>query len=436
MTAFHIIAKPIGPICNLNCSYCFYLEKEKLYPDHRHWRMSDEVLESFVRQYIQANEVPVVNFGWQGGEPTLLGIDFFRKVVALQQRYADGKTIENGFQTNGVLLDDRWCEFLAENNFLVGLSLDGPEHIHNRYRVNKAGQGSFDQVMQALDRLKKHGVEFNILTVINRTNSQYPLEVYHFLKQVGSGHIQFIPIVERIATSTTTERSQLVLPDDPTDATVSDWSVEPVQFGKFLIAIFDEWVRKDVGKHFIQLFELALQGWYGVVSSICLFNETCGQSLAIEHNGDLYSCDHYVFPTHRLGNILERPLIDMVLSEQQTKFGREKRDRLPRCCEDCEFLFFCWGECPKHRFQRTPNGETGLNYLCEGYKMFFEHIDPYMQFMVNEIEWHRAPANVMYWVREIDRGFPDWHIGRNDPCPCGSGKKFKKCCGSKRGKQR
>jgi len=406
MIAFHIIAKPIGPICNLNCSYCFYLKKEKLYPDHREWRMSDEVVESFVRQYIQANEVPVVNFAWQGGEPTLLGVDFFQKAVALQQRYANGKTIENAFQTNGVLLNDQWCEFLAANNFLVGLSLDGPEHIHNRYRVNKAGRGSFDQVMQKLELLKKHGVAFNILTAVNRTNSQYPLEVYRFLKQVGSGYIQFIPIVERTAIFTETDQLRLVLPNDFFDAAVTDWSVEPRQLGKFLISIFDEWVRNDVGREYIQLFEVALQGWYGMVPSLCIFNETCGKSLAIEHNGDLYCCDHFVFPTHRLGNILERPLIDLVLSEQQTRFGRDKSDTLPRRCHDCEVLFICRGECPKNRFNRTPDGEAGLNYLCDGYKMFFKHIDPYMKFMANELRHQRAPANIMFWAREKDRGFP------------------------------
>ncbi|MDZ7332431.1 MAG: anaerobic sulfatase-maturation protein [candidate division KSB1 bacterium] len=428
MIAFHIIAKPIGPICNLNCSYCFYLEKENLYPDHRNWRMSDEVLESFVRQYLQCNEAPVVNFAWQGGEPTLLGIDFFKTVVALQKRYADGKTIENAFQTNGILLNDQWCEFLAENRFLVGLSLDGPENLHNMHRVDKAGQGSFDRVMQGLERLKKHGVEFNILTAVNRANSQLPLEVYHFLKQVGSGFIQFIPIVERVRISHHHPHRQLVSPDDQSEAVVADWSVEPVQFGKFLIEIFDEWVRNDVGRQFIQLFEVALQRWSGQEPSLCLFAETCGKALAIEHNGDLYSCDHFVYPTHRLGNILERSLIELVTSDQQRRFGNNKHDRLPQFCHDCSVLFICRGECPKNRFMQTPTGQVGLNYLCEGYRVFFEHIDLYMKFMANELRHCRAPANVMSWARAKDHGFPGLDIGRNDPCPCGSGKKFKKCC--------
>ncbi len=432
MIAFHIIAKPIGPICNLHCAYCFYLEKEKLYPDRHSWRMSDEVLESFVCQYIQLNEAPVVNFAWQGGEPTLLGIDFFKRVVALQRRYANGKTFENAFQTNGVLLNDPWCEFLAENRFLVGLSLDGPEHLHNTYRVTRAGQGSFDSVMQGLEQLKKHGVEFNILTAVNRANSQHPIDVYRFLKQIGSGFIQFIPIVERVMSSADLSHGQLVSPDDRTEAKVAEWSVQPRQFGKFLIQIFDEWVRHDVGKQFIQIFEVALQRWYGQAPALCLFAETCGKALAIEHNGDLYSCDHFVYPTHRLGNILEQPLAALVQSDQQRRFGQDKRDRLPQQCSDCTYLFACAGECPKNRFVETPAGQSGLNYLCEGYRMFFEHIDPYMRFMANELRHQRSPANVMSWAQAKDRGFPDWNIGRNDPCPCGSGKKFKKCCGANR----
>lgn len=432
MVAFHVIAKPIGPICNLACSYCFYLDKENLYPNQRHWRMSEEVLESFVRQYLQSNDVPVVNFAWQGGEPTLLGVEFFQKVVELQQRYADGKIIENGFQTNGVLLNDRWCEFLAENNFLVGLSLDGPEQLHNRYRVNRADQGSFDQVMQGLERLKKHGVEFNILTVVHRANSPYPIEVYRFLKQVGSGYIQFIPIVERTSPSHLSNHLKQMPGDDPPDAAVAEWSVTPGQFGKFLIDIFDEWVRHDVGQQYIQFFDVALQSWMGMRQGLCLFNETCGKALVIEHNGDLYSCDHFVFPEYRLGNILETPMIELVISDQQVQFGLDKKNKLPQYCLDCDVRFACHGECPKNRFARTPEGELGLNYLCEGYKMFFEHVDPYMKFMANELRHQQPPANVMRWAREKDQGFPSLNVRRNDPCPCGSGKKYKKCCGRNR----
>lgn len=393
--------------------------------------MSEEVLETYIQQYIQANDIPTVSFAWQGGEPTLLGVNFFKKVVSLQKKYANGKTIENGFQTNGVLLNDEWCEFLAENKFLVGLSLDGPEELHNQYRVNKAGKGSFQKVMQGLEFLKKHQVDFNILTVINRANSQKPLEVYRFLKEVGSGFIQFIPIVERITKNESPESLDLVQADYNNDeAMVTKWSVEPLQFGKFLIEIFDEWVRNDVAKQYIQFFDIALQSWMGMFQSLCLFNETCGKALAIEHNADLYACDHFVFPKTRLGNILEMPLKDMVISNQQIQFGLDKRDKLPQFCLDCEVRFACNGECPKNRFAKTPDGEDGLNYLCEGYKLFFEHIDPYMKFMANELRNQRAPANVMHWAREKDKGFPSLNVSRNDPCPCGSGKKFKKCCGS------
>ena len=391
--------------------------------------MADKVLESYIKQYIEANEIPAVSFAWQGGEPTLLGVDFFKKVVSLQKKYANGKTIENGFQTNGILLNDEWCEFLAENKFLVGLSLDGPEELHNRYRVNKAGKGSFQQVMRGLEFLKKHQVEFNILTVVNRTNSQKPVEVYRFLKEIGSGFIQFIPIVERISNLESPDHLNLVQADYLGEAVVADWSVVPVQFGKFLIEIFDEWVRNDVAKQYIQFFDIALESWMGMAQSLCLFNETCGKALAIEHNGDLYACDHFVFPKNRLGNILEKPLNEMVLSEQQIQFGLDKRDKLPQYCLDCEVRFACNGECPKNRFMKIPDSEAGLNYLCEGYKMFFKHIHPYMKFMADELRHERPPANVMRWAKEKDRGFPGLKVGRNDPCPCGSGRKFKKCCG-------
>ncbi len=391
--------------------------------------MSDEVLESFIQQYIQVNDVPIVNFAWQGGEPTLAGVDFFKKAVSLQQKYADGKAIENGFQTNGILLNDEWCEFLAEHKFLVGISLDGTEALHDQYRVSKSGKGTFQQVMRGLDLLKQHGVDFNILTAVNRTNSKQPLEVYRFLKEVGSGFIQFIPIVERKLKST--DHLNLVQAHDQDEALVTDWSVESLQFGKFLIKIFDEWVRNDVAKQFIQFFDIALESWMGMAAqSLCLFTETCGTALAIEHNGDIYSCDHFVFPENRLGNILETPLIALVFSDQQTQFGLDKKNQVPKYCLNCDIRFACHGECPKNRFASTPDGEAGLNYLCEGYKLFFNHIDPYLKFMANELRNQQPPANVMKWVREKDLGFPSLNVGRNDPCPCGSGKKFKKCCGN------
>lgn len=424
-SAFHIMTKPTGPICNLDCKYCFYLEKEKLYPGTSDWRMAPDVLESYIRQYIEAQDAGTITFAWQGGEPTLLGVDFFRTVVQLEQKYANGKRIENAFQTNGILLDDEWGEFLGDNEFLVGLSLDGPDELHDRYRVDKGGQPTFRRVMRGLGFLKKHGVEFNTLTVVQRDNSYHPLEVYEFLKEAGSGFMQFIPIVEREAAGGSGLR--LVAPG--AEAKVSGWSVEPLQYGRFLSRIFDEWVENDVGRVFVQLFDVALEMWCGLPASLCVFRETCGSAMAIEHNGDLYSCDHFVYPENRLGNIMQQPLASMVASPEQVKFGRDKLDTLPRYCRECDVRFACNGECPKHRFTRTPDGEDGLNYLCAGYKHFFHHIDPYMRFMAGELRQQRAPANVMAWARER-RAAVVRAPGRNDPCPCGSGRKFKKCCGA------
>jgi uncharacterized protein len=434
LAAFHVMAKPIGPICNLDCKYCFYLEKENLYPKTANWAMQDDVLESYIRQYIQAQNVPIVTFAWQGGEPTLLGVDYFRKVVDLQRQYGNGKRIGNAFQTNGVLLDDPWCEFLAENKFLVGVSIDGPPELHDKYRVDKGGQPTFDRVMRGLGYLKKHAVEFNTLTVVQRHNSRYPLELYRFLKEVGSGVMQFIPIVERAAQSPTADGLVLIGPGSDATARVSAWSVEPVQYGKFLTGIFDEWVRQDVGRYYVQLFDVALEMWLGMEASLCVFRETCGAAMAIEHNGDLYSCDHFVYPGNRLGNIMESPLEVLVNSPQQRKFGQDKLEALPRYCRECDVRFACNGECPKHRFIRTPEGEEGLNYLCAGYKNFFHHIDPYMTFMAEEFRRGRPPSNVMDWVRERDAGASARRqTGRNDPCPCGSGRKYKKCCGGSTG---
>ncbi len=426
--AFHIIAKPIGAICNLDCTYCFYLEKEQLYPDQTEFRMSDDVLESFIRQKIEYHQVPQVSFTWQGGEPTLLGIDFFRKVVKLQHKYANGKKIDNAFQTNSILLDDEWCNFFAEHHFLIGLSIDGPEELHDAYRVNKGGKPSFKKVMHGIEVLKKNGVEFNTLTVVQRDNSYKPLEVYRFLKEIGSGFMQFIPIVERISETTLGSEVNLIPPGYMQDARVTNWSVEPQQFGKFLSTIFDEWVRQDVSEYFTQLFDVTLGAWLGLESSICVFRETCGQAMAIEHNGDLYSCDHYVYSEYKLGNIMNDPLGSLIGSEFQLKFGQNKLVNLPRYCRECEVRFACNGECPKHRFTETPDGETGLNYLCAGYKIFFTHVDPYMKFMAIEFKNQRPAKNVMAWVKEKDQGFPSYKLGPNDPCPCESGKKLKKCC--------
>jgi len=427
--AFHIMTKAVGPLCNLDCKYCFYLEKENLYPKKTDWAMRKELLEDYIRQYIEAQNAPIINFCWQGGEPTLLGVDYFRQVVELQRKYANGRQIENAFQTNGILLDDCWGEFLAENRFLVGLSIDGPPGLHDCYRVDKGGHPTFDHVMRGIGFLKKHCVQFNTLTVVHRKNSHHPLEVYRFLKEIGSGFIQFIPIVERIATKPNADGLVLIAPSPAQKARVSSWSVEPLQYGKFLCAIFDEWVRQDVAGYFVQLFDIALEIWMGLDPSLCVFRRTCGTALAIEHNGDVYSCDHFVYPENKLGNVLEHPLQSLVNSAQQWKFGQDKSDSLPRYCRNCDVRFACNGECPKHRFVRTPDGEEGLNYLCAGYRLFFHHIHPYMSYMASELRNQRAPANVMEWARLQDlRSAMEKRPGRNDSCPCGSGKKFKRCC--------
>jgi uncharacterized protein len=392
---FHIMTKPIGPVCNLDCKYCFYLEKENLYPNTRHWAMPSEVLERYIEQYIAAQPLDEVHFAWQGGEPTLLGGDFFRTVIALQQKYAGDKSVHNALQTNGTLLDDDWGKFLAEHKFLVGISIDGPRELHDHYRVDKGNAPTFDRVMRGIEKLKGHKVEFNTLTVVNRHNSQHPLEVYRFLKEIGSGFMQFIPVVERQAAEPGSDGLVLIQPSFHRPAEVTEWSVEPLAYGKFLARIFDEWVKKDVGRTFVQQFDVALESWLGMEASLCVFRKTCGSALAMEHDGDLYSCDHFVYPEHKLGNVMEADLKQMVGSQQQTKFGLDKQNSLPRMCRQCDVRFACNGECPKHRFLTTPDGEPGLNYLCAGYKHFFHYIDPYMQFMAAELRAGRPPANIM-----------------------------------------
>jgi len=399
--AFHVMTKPIGPLCNLDCKYCFYLEKEKLFPSNENFKMTDDVLESYIRQYIAQQNVPEINFAWQGGEPTLLGVDFFRKVVALQQQYADGKTVGNSIQTNGTLLNDEWCEFLVANQFLVGLSVDGPPKLHDAYRVDKKGAPTYERVAHGLKFLKKHAVEFNTLTVINRINSRKPLEVYRFLKQIGSGFIQLIPLVERLADDEAKKLGlDLATPpgvdqEGQVRLPVTEWSVEPKAYGDFLVSIFDEWVREDVGKVFVQLFDVTLGNTMGVGPGICVFSPTCGTAMAMEHNGDVYSCDHYVYPRYKLGNVLNQTLGDMVGSGFQRKFGQDKSDTLPRYCRECEVRFACHGECPKHRFLRTPDGEAGLNFLCVAYKRFFTHSAPAMQTMAGLLRAGRPAADIM-----------------------------------------
>jgi len=421
------MAKPIGPVCNLDCKYCFYLEKENLYPAENKWKMSGEVLENFIRQFIVSQEIPDITFAWQGGEPTLAGIEFYRKAIELQNKYAEGKHIHNTFQTNGINLDDEWCTFFKENDFLIGLSIDGPEEIHNRMRITKSGNGSFNEVMRGLKLLKKYDVDFNTLTCVHKYNADSPIIIYDFFKQIGSKFMQFIPIVERNVLKED-EVLKIAHPRYDGETEVTEWTVEGLQYGKYLSTIFDEWIRKDVGQFYIQIFDVALESWVGMKPNLCIFNPTCGDAMAIEHNGDLYSCDHYVFPENLLGSISDQNILSLVNSDQQRKFGTDKKDLLPSYCKACDFLFACNGGCPKNRIIKTPAFEPGLNYLCNGYKHFFAHVDPYMRIMANELANKRAPANVMEWAKAKDEGFPSLNVGRNDPCPCGSGKKYKNCC--------
>ena len=420
--AFHIMAKPTGSACNLHCDYCFFLKKEKLYPGSD-FRMSAQVHEAYIRQLLEFHQAPRVTVAWQGGEPTLMGLDFFRHSVDLQKKHQKpGTHIENTFQTNGILLNDEWCRFFRENNFLVGLSMDGPRELHDFYRKDKAGRGTFDRVVRAARLLQKHQVECNILCTINSKNGAHPLETYRFFRdELGFHYIQFIPIVERKDESCFQEGDN-----------VTDRSVQPGPFGRFLIEIFDEWVRRDVGRTFVLNFDGALAGWLGMAGTVCILGPTCGLGMALEHNGDLYSCDHFVDPNHYLGNILKTPLIELIASEQQRKFGRDKKNSLPRCCRECPVLSVCNGECPKNRFSKTPDGEPGLNYLCAGYKAFFEHADKPMRIMAGLIRANRPASEVMAIVageqRHLKAKFAS--TGRNDPCPCGSGMKFKKCHGN------
>jgi uncharacterized protein len=429
--AFHVMLKPAGPSCNLNCTYCYYLEKNKLYSGKKEFRMSEELLESFTRQFIEANEVPVVTFTWQGGEPTLMGLDFFKKAIEFQKKYSGGKKIENAFQTNGTRLNDDWCKFFTDNNILVGISIDGAEHNHDHYRKTFSGEPTFRRVMKGIELLHNNKVEFNTLCVVNDYNVHYASETYRFLKRIGSGFMQFLPVVERISESGDENRLKLVDPIHG-NAKVSSWSVGSKEFGKFLITIFDEWVRNDVARFYVQIFDATLANYVGGNPGLCVFNDTCGDALVMEHNGDLFSCDHFVYPEYLLGNIALTPLIDLAKSQRQFDFGIDKRNKLPRYCLQCDVRYACHGECPKHRFILTPDGKPGLNYLCEGYKLFFKHVEPYMEYMAKELKNKRPPANVMNWIKNkesqvVKPSIPE----RNDPCPCGSGKKFKNCCGAR-----
>ena len=429
--AFHLLSKPTGAVCNLDCSYCFFLSKEMLYPGSR-FRMADELLEAYIEQLIEAHsQVPEVAIAWQGGEPTLMGVEFFRRSVELADKHLKpGQRAVYTIQTNATLLDDEWAAFFSENGFLVGISIDGPRELHDAYRVNKGGKGSFDQVIVGLEHLRAAGVEWNALTTIHAANADHGREVYCFLRdECGARFVQFIPIIERV-------------PEAEADGTVpwTSWRDRPLyvqegervtgrsvtaeQYGRFLIDVFEEWVRRDVGEVYVQMFDVALANWVGEPPGLCVHTETCGLALALEHTGDLYSCDHFVEPRYKLGNIKERHMLELVSSQQQRQFGLDKRDTLPQFCLECDVRFACHGGCPKDRFISTPEGEPGLNYLCAGFKDFFHHVDESMRFMTEQLRQDRAPSEIVHRYAAEDA-----KRGRNDPCTCGSGRKWKQCHG-------
>lgn len=433
--AFHLMAKPSGAICNLDCTYCFFLSKELLYPGDR-FRMADGVLREWIRQTIEAHQTPEVDLAFQGGEPTLLGLDFFRRAVAYARDCAGGRPVQFAIQTNGTLLDEAWAGFLHDERFLVGLSIDGPAPLHDTYRVDKHGRPTYARVRAAWDLLQAHQVDTNILCTVNAANADRPLEVYHhFRDDLGARFIQLIPIVER-ATADELEAANRGWRGEGDarplyvqhGSLVTDRTVGAEQWGRFLIAVFDEWVHHDVGTVFVPTFDAALASWLGVPAGLCVFRPTCGDALALEHNGDVYSCDHFVEPAHLLGNIGTTHVVELVASPQQRAFGQAKADTLPRYCRECEVRFACNGECPRNRFVRTPDGEDGLNYLCAGYKSFFGHIDGPMRLMAGLLREGRYADEVMGLLADQEAA-PYRQAARNGPCPCGSGRKFKQCHG-------
>lgn len=427
---FHVMSKPIGPRCNLDCSYCYYLEKERLYPDAGKFRMGEELLETYIRDYIASQSsagTREIWFSWQGGEPTMLGRSYFERVVALQARYCPiGYTIRNALQTNGTLLDPDWARFLHHESFLVGISIDGPPDLHDRHRRDRRDLPSSDRVLEGLNLLLQHEVEVNILTVVNRHNALHPLEVYQYLRSLGVEFLQFIPVVERTSHDGTLAGPSLL--NEPKLA-VTHWSVRPKDYGNFLCAIFDEWVRHDVGRVYVQLFDVQLGIWMGRPASLCIFAKTCGNGLALEHNGDLYACDHYVYPGYRLGNILHTPIATLARAPEQRQFGLDKEARLPGVCRRCQWRFACHGGCPKHRFLPAPGDDPErLNYFCEAHKLFFAHAARYFDAMARLIRLGQAPARIMEKVADEDAR--QARPGRNAPCSCGSGRKYKQCCGN------
>jgi len=409
---FQVFVKPIGSICNLDCHYCYYLKKEQLYPKGESFRMPDDILEEYILQHIEASPEPVIRFSWHGGEPTVLGLDYFHKVVAFQHKHQPpNRRIANGMQTNGTLLDDVWCRFLAAEGFVVGLSLDGLPEMHNRYRVNKGQEPTFEQTVRGYELLQQHQIYCDILCVVNDHNVQYPTEVYRFFKKINAHYLTFLPMVE---------------PQFEAKGGVSPLTVPAEAWGNFLCTIFDEWISQDIGRIKVQIFEEAARTAFGQKHSLCIFRPTCGDVPVIEHNGDFYSCDHFVDAEHRLGNIRETPLVDLLESPEQRAFGQAKLKTLSRYCQECEVRAMCNGECPKNRFIRTPDGDEGHNFLCAGYKRFFTHCQPF----VTEVaaQWHRQTSKQQMEPGQSTEARTSLKVGRNDPCPCGSGLKYKKCC--------
>ena len=432
--AFHLLAKPTGAICNLDCEYCFFLSKEMLYPGSR-FRMADDLLETYLRQLIEAHaRAPEVTVAWQGGEPTMMGLDFFRRSVELAESYRmPHQRIVYTIQTNATLIDDEWAGFFKDRGFLVGVSIDGPREIHDTYRVDKGGKGSFDRVMAGLAHLRGRSVEWNALTTIHAANQTRGREIYRFLRdECGARFMQFIPIIERATPDTLPVANEgwgegvrgRPLYTQEGDL-LTDRSISPDGYGRFLIDVFEDWVRRDIGEVYVQMFDVALANWHGEPPSLCVHSETCGLALAIEHTGDLYSCDHFVEPAFKLGNIKDTHMIELIASPQQRKFGLDKRDTLPLFCRECDVRFACHGGCPKDRFTDDPYGEPGLNYQCPSFKAFFHHVDGPMRRMSDLLRAGRAPSELVH-----EYAAEDARRGRNDPCTCGSGLKWKHCHGA------
>ncbi|MFT6925480.1 MAG: hypothetical protein ACJAZP_001060 [Psychromonas sp.] len=435
INACHVMAKPSGSICNLDCKYCFYLEKEKLYPErNQNWRMNDATLELFIKQHIEAQAGPNVEFAWQGGEPTLLGIEFYEKVVALCGKYNTGKQINHAFQTNAILINDAWCQFFKQHHFLVGVSIDGPKDLHDHYRVTRSGKGTHNQVMKGIEHFKAHQIPFNTLTVVNANNSKHPKRVYEFLKRIGSEYLQFIPLVERESNQVKKGDALILVGPEENNAKVTPWSVPADAYGHFLNTVFDLWVKQDVGKVFVQTFDTTLASWLGEPAGVCIFSETCGHAFALEANGDLYNCDHYVYPEHKLGNIYEMTIKTMNNSDQAIIFGTAKKSALNADCQRCEYRFACHGGCPKHRFNLSPTGKPQHNYFCQGYKSFFAHSEKNMKVMATLLKHRRPASEIIAYLQQqklqVQSQASQGQLSRNALCPCESGKKYKRCCGA------